>query len=164
VSALLAKVALSEEDSVVTEQSGKLSFLLKLVDDLLSNGHRVLIFSQWQKMLDIIGQALKTRSISFLRMDGNMTKNDDRQRLIDVFNKRLPGTADVFMLTTQVGGLGITLTGADRAIIYDPSWNCTDDQAVDRIYRIGQQRNCVIYRLITCGTVEEKIYRKQVFK
>lgn len=164
MSALLAKVALSEEDSVVTEQSGKLSFLLKLVDDLLSNGHRVLIFSQWQKMLDIIGQALKTRSISFLRMDGNMTKNDDRQRLIDVFNKRLPGTADVFMLTTQVGGLGITLTGADRAIIYDPSWNCTDDQAVDRIYRIGQQRNCVIYRLITCGTVEEKIYRKQVFK
>lgn len=63
-----------------------------------------------------------------------------------------------------VGGLGITLTGADRAIIFDPSWNSSDDQAVDRVYRIGQTRNVVVYRLITCGTIEEKIYRKQVFK
>ena len=62
--------------------------------------------------------------------------------------------------TTQVGGVGLTLTAADRVVIYDPAWNpATDAQAVDRAFRIGQKKNVVIYRLITCGTVEEKIYR-----
>lgn len=71
----------------------------------------------------------------------------------------------VFLLTTQVGGLGLTLTAADRVIIVDPAWNpSTDNQSVDRAYRIGQQKDVVVYRLITCGTVEEKIYKKQVFK
>eukprot|EP00955_Chlamydomonas_euryale_P030470 320766-Chlamydomonas_euryale.AAC.1 len=66
-------------------------------------------------------------------------------------------------LHAQVGGLGLTLTAADRVVIVDPAWNpATDNQAVDRAYRIGQSRDVVVYRLITCGTVEEKIYRKQV--
>lgn len=65
----------------------------------------------------------------------------------------------------QVGGLGLTLTAADRVVIVDPSWNpAQDNQSVDRAYRIGQCRDVVVYRLVTCGTVEEKIYRKQVFK
>lgn len=69
------------------------------------------------------------------------------------------------LLTSGVGGLGLTLTAADRVVILDPSWNpSTDNQAVDRAFRIGQTRDVVVYRLITCGTVEEKIYRKQVFK
>ncbi|GFH08860.1 uncharacterized protein HaLaN_03895 [Haematococcus lacustris] len=69
------------------------------------------------------------------------------------------------MHAAQVGGLGLTLTAANRVVIVDPSWNpSVDNQAVDRAYRIGQTRNVVVYRLITCGTVEEKIYRKQVFK
>ena len=67
--------------------------------------------------------------------------------------------------TTQVGGVGLTLTGADRVVIYDPSWNPSiDAQAVDRAYRIGQTNRVVVYRLVSCGTVEEKIYRKQVYK
>ncbi len=71
----------------------------------------------------------------------------------------------VFLLTTQVGGLGLTLTAADRVIIVDPAWNpSVDNQSVDRAYRIGQQQDVVVYRIITCGTVEEKIYKKQVFK
>ena len=77
-----------------------------------------------------------------------------------------PG-ADIplFLLTSQVGGLGLTLTAADRVIILDPSWNpASDNQSVDRAYRIGQARDVVVYRLITCGSVEEKIYRRQVFK
>lgn len=74
-------------------------------------------------------------------------------------------TIPVFLLTSQVGGLGLTLTAADRVIIVDPAWNpSVDNQSVDRAYRIGQRKNVVVYRLITCGTVEEKIYRKQVFK
>ena len=69
------------------------------------------------------------------------------------------------LLTTQVGGLGLTLTAADRVVIYDPSWNpAADSQSVDRAYRIGQTREVVVYRLVTCGTVEEKVYRRQVFK
>ena len=71
----------------------------------------------------------------------------------------------VFLLTSQVGGLGLTLTAADRVIIVDPAWNpSVDNQSVDRAYRIGQRQDVVVYRLITCGTVEEKIYKKQVFK
>ena len=71
----------------------------------------------------------------------------------------------IFLLTSQVGGLGLTLTAADRVIILDPAWNpSVDNQSVDRACRIGQTRDVVIYRLITCGTIEEKIYRKQVYK
>jgi hypothetical protein len=68
------------------------------------------------------------------------------------------------LLTSQVGGVGLTLTAANRVVILDPSWTNIDNQAVDRVYRIGQRRNVVVYRLITVGTVEEKIYRRQVFK
>ena len=69
------------------------------------------------------------------------------------------------LLTSQVGGLGLTLTAADRVVIYDPAWNpAADSQSVDRAYRIGQTRDVVVYRLVTCGTVEEKVYRRQVFK
>ena len=162
LASLLAKLAAGPQD--VVAQSGKLQFMALLLDNLLQQGHRVLIFSQWQKMLDIIGQVLAERQVAYYRIDGSITKPEERQRLIDQFNRGGSGAPNVFLLTTQTGGLGITLTGADRAIIYDPAWNTSDDQAVDRIYRIGQKRNCVIYRLITCGTVEEKIYRKQVFK
>lgn len=159
---LLERIASDQED--VAAQSGKLSFLMKLVQELLETRHRVLVFSQWQKMLDIIGMVMKEKRWDYFRIDGKMNKTEDRQDLIERFNAGGPGCPNIFLLTTQVGGLGLTLTGADRAIIFDPSWNPLDDQAVDRIYRIGQQRNCVVYRLITCGTVEEKIYRKQVFK
>ena len=74
-------------------------------------------------------------------------------------------TIPIFLLTSQVGGLGLTLTAADRVIILDPAWNpSVDNQSVDRACRIGQMRDVVVYRLITCGTIEEKIYRKQVYK
>ncbi len=85
------------------------------------------------------------------------------QALVQEFQTR--DDIPVFLLTTQVGGLGLTLTAADRVIIVDPAWNpSVDNQSVDRAYRIGQQKDVVVYRLITCGTVEEKIYKKQVFK
>ena len=86
---------------------------------------------------------------------------DERQRIVDEFNE--DESIFCMLLTTQVGGVGLMLTGADRVIIFDPSWNpSTDAQAVDRAYRIGQTRRVVVHRLITCGTIEEKIYRKQV--
>lgn len=136
---LLERIGDDGEDLV--GQSGKLYFLVKLVAELLETRHRVLVFSQWQKMLDIIGMVFKQRQWDYMRIDGRMSKTEDRQDLIERFNAGGPGCPNIFLLTTQTGGLGLTLTGADRAIIYDPSWNPLDDQAVDRIYRIGQQRN-----------------------
>jgi len=97
-----------------------------------------------------------------LRVDGTVNKMEVRQSRIDEFNSN--NHFFCFLLTTQVGGVGLNLTGANRVIIFDPSWNNLDDQAVDRAYRIGQTKNVIIYRLITCGTIEEKMYRKQVYK
>jgi hypothetical protein len=97
-----------------------------------------------------------------LRIDGTV-KTTQRQELIDQFNE--DDSYDCFLLSSQTGSLGITLTAADRIILIDPWWNPSrDNQAVDRIYRIGQKKNVVIYRLVCCGTVEEKIYRQQIFK
>merc|ERR1712151_881 len=95
-------------------------------------------------------------------MDGTTAINK-RQQLVDKFNE----TEDikVFCLTTRVGGLGLNLTGADRVILYDPDWNpSTDLQAQERSWRIGQQKEVIVYRLITSGTIEEKIYNRQIFK
>ncbi|KAJ8390112.1 hypothetical protein AAFF_G00111260 [Aldrovandia affinis] len=150
-------------DETLVSESGKLTFLVALLDRLQEEGHRTLVFSQSRKMLDIIERVLVNKGFKLMRIDGTVIHLSERERRISVFqtNKHY----SVFLLTTQVGGVGITLTAADRVVIFDPSWNpATDAQAVDRAYRIGQTQNVVIYRLITCGTVEEKIYRRQVFK
>uniref|UniRef100_A0A6B2KWX3 DNA excision repair protein ERCC-6-like n=1 Tax=Arcella intermedia TaxID=1963864 RepID=A0A6B2KWX3_9EUKA len=152
----------SLENTNIVEQSGKLTFLMNLLQNLKSEGHRPLIFSQSTKVLDIIQELLDEQKYTYMRVDGTINKMDERQSRIDTFNTKT--SYFCFLLTTQVGGVGLNLTGADRVIIFDPSWNNMDDQVVDRAYRIGQTRNVIIYRLITCGTIEEKMYRKQVFK
>lgn len=142
--------------------SCKIVFLMALLDKLIAEDHRVLVFSQTRKMLNIIQEEVRSKGYDFLRIDGT-TKASDREKFVNEFQayNKIP----IFLLTSQVGGLGITLTGADRVVIVDPAWNpSTDNQSVDRAYRIGQLRNVLVYRLITCGTIEEKIYRKQVFK
>lgn len=150
-------------DNTLISESGKLVFLFALLERLREEGHRTLVFAHYRKVLDIIERILGNRGFKVMRLDGTITQIAEREKRITLFqtDKRY----SVFLLTTQVGGVGITLTAADRVVIYDPSWNpATDAQAVDRAYRIGQTENVVIYRLITCGTVEEKIYRRQVFK
>ncbi|XP_076843683.1 DNA excision repair protein ERCC-6-like [Brachyhypopomus gauderio] len=150
-------------DETLVEESGKLRFLVSLLERLRADGHRTLVFSQSRKMLDITERVLRNRSFRLLRVDGTVTQLAERDRRITLF--QTDRRYSVFLLTTQVGGVGLTLTAANRVVIFDPSWNpATDAQAVDRAYRIGQTENVVIYRLITCGTVEEKIYRRQVFK
>lgn len=150
-------------DETLLNESGKMTFVLSLLVNLRAEGHRTLLFSQSRKILDIIQRILIHKGFEVTRLDGTVTKMVDRDRLVNKFQNR--ATADVFLLTTQVGGVGLTLTAADRVVIYDPSWNpATDAQAVDRAYRIGQQKNVVVYRLVTCSTVEEKIYRRQIFK
>ncbi|XP_074962530.1 DNA excision repair protein ERCC-6-like [Phalacrocorax aristotelis] len=150
-------------DETVIQESGKMLFLVGLLERLREEGHRTLVFSQSRKMLDIIQHVLSRRQFKIMRIDGTVTHLTEREKRINAFQSNKDYS--VFLLTTQVGGVGITLTAASRVVIFDPSWNpATDAQAVDRAYRIGQKENVVIYRLITCGTVEEKIYRRQVFK
>jgi len=121
-----------------------------------------LVFSQYKVLLSMMEPILKDIGIKYIRMDGE-TKIEDRQKMVDQFNQSTE--LNVFLLSTKVGGLGLNLTGSDRVIIYDPAWNpATDAQAVDRSYRIGQVNDVMVYRFVTCGTVEEKIYRRQISK
>ncbi|KAL6081817.1 hypothetical protein STEG23_032645, partial [Scotinomys teguina] len=150
-------------DNVLMQESGKMVFLMALLERLQDEGHQTLIFSQSRQILNIIERLLKNKHFKTLRIDGTVTHLWEREKRIQLFQQNKEYS--VFLLTTQVGGVGLTLTAATRVVIFDPSWNpATDAQAVDRVYRIGQKENVVVYRLITCGTVEEKIYRRQVFK
>ena len=114
-------------------------------------------------MLDILEKFVRSMpGLKYRRMDGN-TPIPLRQSMVDEFNS--DPNIHVFLLTTKVGGLGVNLTGADRVIIYDPDWNpSTDLQARERAWRLGQKREVTIYRLMTAGTIEEKIYHRQIFK
>merc|ERR1712093_336923 len=125
--------------------------------------HKTLLFSQGVQMLNIIEEFLKgLDGFNYLRMDGG-TPIKDRQILVDRFNN--DPDLHVFLLTTKVGGLGVNLTGANRVIIFDPDWNpSTDIQARERAWRLGQKKEVTIYRLMTAGTIEEKIYHRQIFK
>uniref|UniRef100_A0A8C3VTU4 DNA excision repair protein ERCC-6-like n=1 Tax=Catagonus wagneri TaxID=51154 RepID=A0A8C3VTU4_9CETA len=150
-------------DETLMEESGKMLFLMDLLKRLRDEGHQTLVFSQSRQILNILERLLKNRHFKILRIDGTITHLVEREKRISLFQQNKDYS--VFLLTTQVGGVGLTLTAASRVVIFDPSWNpATDAQAVDRVYRIGQKENVVVYRLITCGTVEEKIYRRQVFK
>ncbi|XP_074595103.1 helicase domino-like isoform X2 [Brevipalpus obovatus] len=137
---------------------GKLQMLDKLLYELKQGGHRVLIFTQMSRMLDIFEQFLNYHGHTYLRLDGS-TKIETRQALMERFNadKRI----FCFILSTRSGGIGVNLTGADTVIFYDSDWNPSmDAQAQDRCHRIGQTRDVHIYRLISEKTVEENILQK----
>ncbi|CCK73467.1 DNA-dependent ATPase RAD26 NDAI_0G04840 [Naumovozyma dairenensis CBS 421] len=152
------------------KRSGKMQVVKQLLLLWHNEKHKVLLFTQSRQMLDIlenfINSELKSHSefstpLKYLRMDGT-TNISNRQKLVDQFNNE---DYDVFLLTTRVGGLGINLTGANRIIIFDPDWNpSTDMQARERAWRIGQKREVSIYRLMVAGSIEEKIYHRQIFK
>ncbi|XP_049823552.1 helicase domino isoform X3 [Aethina tumida] len=137
---------------------GKLQTLDKLLRKLKYEGHRVLIFTQMTKMLDVLEAFLNFHGHIYLRLDGT-TKVDQRQVLMERFNgdKRI----FAFILSTRSGGVGVNLTGADTVIFYDSDWNPTmDAQAQDRCHRIGQTRDVHIYRLVSERTIEENILKK----
>ena len=137
---------------------GKLQILNDLLWQLKTGNHRVLIFTQMSRMLDIFEQFLNHNGHTYLRLDGT-TKIEQRQALMERFNadKRI----FCFILSTRSGGIGVNLTGADTVIFYDSDWNPTmDAQAQDRCHRIGQTRDVHIYRLISEMTIEENILKK----
>ncbi|XP_036148623.1 chromodomain-helicase-DNA-binding protein 1 isoform X3 [Monomorium pharaonis] len=139
--------------------SGKLVLLDKLLVRLRDTGHRVLIFSQMVKMLDILGEYLQRRHFPFQRLDGSI-KGELRKQALDHFNAE--GSQDFcFLLSTRAGGLGINLATADTVIIFDSDWNPQNDlQAQARAHRIGQKNKVNIYRLVTKGSVEEEIVER----
>uniref|UniRef100_A0A4W3KC91 Chromodomain helicase DNA binding protein 1 n=1 Tax=Callorhinchus milii TaxID=7868 RepID=A0A4W3KC91_CALMI len=139
--------------------SGKLILLDKLLCRLKERGHRVLIFSQMVRMLDILAEYLKCRQFCFQRLDGSI-KGELRKQALDHFNAE--GSEDFcFLLSTRAGGLGINLASADTVVIFDSDWNPQNDlQAQARAHRIGQKKQVNIYRLVTKGTVEEEIIER----
>ncbi|XP_075466382.1 LOW QUALITY PROTEIN: DNA excision repair protein ERCC-6, partial [Ascaphus truei] len=144
------------------KRSGKMIVVESLLKIWLRQGHRVLLFSQSRQMLLILEAFLRSRGYSYLKMDGTTTIAS-RQPLVNKYNE--DPSLFVFLLTTRVGGLGVNLTGANRVIIFDPDWNpSTDTQARERAWRIGQTKQVTVYRLLTAGTIEEKIYHRQIFK
>lgn len=144
-------------------KSGKMQVVKALLQLWKRMGHKTLLFSQGTLMLDVLEEFVRQQDqIGYLRMDGK-TPIKERQALIDRFNNS--PDIDIFLLTTKVGGLGVNLTGANRVIIFDPDWNPSNDlQARERAWRLGQKREVTIYRLMAAGTIEEKIFHRQVFK
>jgi E1A-binding protein p400 len=146
------------ETRLIQYDCGKLQTLDRLLHQLKLENHRVLIFTQMTRMLDILEAFLNYHGHTYFRLDGS-TRIDRRQQLMDHFNmdKRI----FCFILSTRSGGIGVNLTGADTVIFYDSDWNPTmDAQAQDRCHRIGQTRDVSIYRLISEHTVEENILKK----
>ncbi|MDR3566296.1 MAG: DEAD/DEAH box helicase [Negativicutes bacterium] len=138
--------------------SGKLDMLQELVDEAIGGGHRILIFSQFTEMLGIIKKKLDSMSVSYYYLDG-ATKSEERFRMAQSFNT---GMNEVFLISLKAGGTGLNLTGADVVIHFDPWWNpAVENQASDRAHRYGQNKAVQVYKLITKGTIEEKIYSLQ---
>lgn len=144
-------------------KSGKMIIVKELLDVWKKGGHKTLLFAQHRIMLDILEKYVKgLNGVHYRRMDG-ATPISTRQDLVNEFNNN--PDIHVFLLTTKVGGLGVNLTGADRVIIYDPDWNpSTDIQARERAWRLGQKREVQIFRLMVAGTIEEKVFHRQIFK
>lgn len=136
--------------------SGKVGKLAELLATFKQNGDRVLVFSQFVMVMDILEEVMQTLGMTFLRLDGQ-TKIDERQDMIDMFYADKSIT--VFMLSTKAGGAGINLACANKVVIFDSSFNPQDDvQAENRAHRVGQTREVEVIRLVTKGTIEEQIH------
>ncbi len=145
----------TEEAQKITE-SAKLQMLLELVDELREEKRRILIFSQFTTMLEIIEEQMMKAKIPYSKLTGS---TNNRQKEIDSFTS---GEKEVFLISLKAGGVGLNLTSADTVIHYDPWWNpAAQDQATDRAYRIGQNKPVFVYKLIVENSVEEKIVQMQ---
>ncbi len=138
--------------------SAKLEACMDLVQSAMEGGHKILLFSQFTTMLELLGQQLKNREISFYTITGE-TPKEMRLKLVKSFNE---DDTPVFLISLRAGGVGLNLTGADVVIHYDPWWNlAVQNQATDRAYRIGQEKRVTVYQLIVKNSIEEKIKHLQ---
>lgn len=145
--------------SEYTGESSKLNQCIEIIQDAVLGGHKILLFSSYTSMFEIIEEQLKKLEINYLKLTGQ-TKVGERIKLVDEFNTNK--NIKVFLISLKAGGTGLNLTGADMVIHYDPWWNLSaENQATDRTYRIGQKKNVQVYKLITKNSIEEKIYELQ---
>ncbi|EDO48474.1 predicted protein [Nematostella vectensis] len=150
-------VQMPNRNSVISD-SGKLTVLDGLLTKLKLQGHRVLIYSQMTRMIDILEEYMTFRKHKYMRLDGSSKISDRRDMVADFQNNK---DIFVFLLSTRAGGLGINLTAADTVIFYDSDWNPTvDEQAMDRAHRLGQTKQVTVYRLVTKNTIEERILQR----
>ncbi|XP_050405390.1 chromatin-remodeling ATPase INO80 [Patella vulgata] len=150
-------IFIPDKESLVTD-AGKLFVLDSLLQKLKREGHRVLIYSQMTRMIDLLEEYMWHRKHTYMRLDGSSKISERRDMVADFQTK-----ADIFafLLSTRAGGLGINLTAADTVIFYDSDWNPTvDQQAMDRAHRLGQTKQVTVYRLICKGTIEERIVQR----
>lgn len=141
------------------KHSAKLELLLELLDDLLDGDHNVIIFSQFSSMLKIIGDTLKKQNIAFSLLTGQ-TKQREQE-----INRFKQGETRIFLISLKAGGVGLNLTEADTVIHYDPWWNpAVENQATDRAYRIGQNKEVFVYKLVVANSIEQKILDLQAKK
>ena len=139
--------------------SSKLEQCMEIIEDGVMAGHKILLFSSYTSMFEIIEKELNKRDIKYFKLTG-ATKVDERIELVDEFNHN--PEIEVFLISLKAGGTGLNLIGADMVIHYDPWWNISaENQATDRAYRIGQKNNVQVYKLITKDSIEEKIYEMQ---
>ena len=140
-------------------ESSKLNQCIEVVKDAILSGHKILLFSGYSSMLQIIENEFKKENIKYLKLTGQ-TKVGDRIKLVEEFNNN--DEIKVFLISLKAGGTGLNLIGADMVIHYDPWWNLSaENQATDRSYRIGQKNNVQVYKLITKDSIEERIYELQ---
>jgi SNF2 family DNA or RNA helicase len=138
--------------------SAKLDACLELVESSIESGHRMLLFSQFTSMMELIAAQLDRRGIAYYVLDGS-TPKQERQNLVNKFNG---GDTPIFLISLKAGGTGLNLTGADVVIHYDPWWNVSaQNQATDRAHRIGQMNKVQVYKLIVKDTIEDKIMEMQ---
>ena len=141
--------------------SAKFDQLIQIVEEARIAGRRLLIFSQFTKMLEIIGRELAIRGLPFFYLDGQ-TPSNERVNLCDKFNK---GERDFFLISLKAGGTGLNLTGADTVILYDLWWNpAVEEQAADRVHRMGQTKKVEVIKMVTRGSIEEKMNELQARK
>ncbi len=147
---------LKMQEALNVNDSAKLELFLDLVEELLSEGKKILVFSQFTSMLSIIQEAIEKKDISYTKLTGSTI---DREKVIDKFKS---GDADIFLISLKAGGVGLNLVEADTVIHFDPWWNpAVENQATDRAYRIGQTKAVFVYKLIVENTIEEKIIELQ---
>ncbi|KAJ8360975.1 hypothetical protein SKAU_G00175000 [Synaphobranchus kaupii] len=175
-----AKDIMANYQTGVLENSAKMVLLFHLIEESVTRGDKILVFSQSLSTLSVIEEFLAKRpmppfgvtgeshiwirNVNYYRLDGS-TSSSERERLINQFNSPENNTTWLFLLSTRAGCLGVNLTGANRVVVFDASWNpCHDAQAVCRVYRYGQRKACHIYRLVCDLTLERKIYDRQVSK
>ena len=158
------KDARGRDREVKTWYSGKMQVLDRMLARIRADTNdKIVLISNYTQTLDIFDKLCRSRNYGCLRLDGTMNVNK-RQKLVDKFNDP-EGDEFVFLLSSKAGGCGLNLIGANRLVLFDPDWNpAADQQALARVWRDGQKKDCFVYRFIATGTIEEKIFQRQTHK